>query len=576
MAALRKRSALVDMTNAGGRRPLTDTSEGTVISSKDGENIGMVKSKIALRDSNGTAAIARGKAASSGISKPVVGVNASSRIVKPSSQVVQRTDEGQERLVRVARKASSALPLRTKPTSTASSTTYSRSNSVQSDASRRTASSREDQQPQQQTRGTKRVKTDAGERRITSTKDVGDAATALTHKRATKSTTDVAAKVIAKPAKDEGWEDLDAEDADDPLMVAEYVNEIFDYMREIELDYMPSGDYIDLHRELTWDARGVLVDWLIEIHSKFRLVPETLFLAQNIIDRFLSLRTVSLEKLQLVGLTAMFIAAKYEEVLCPSVHNFLYVADHVYTDEEMLKAERYMLKIVKFNLSYASPMNFLRRISKADNYDIQTRTVAKFFMEISLVDYRLLEHPPSAVAAAAVWNARLVLERGPWNPTLVHYSGYSVEELLPTAELMIDYCLRPVQHERFIRKYSAKKFMKAATYVFDWGKKTYGNVSSPDSSGEGSVTGEETLRVDLFAQCGLDRPSPPRSSSNSEQASALDEQEQDRLRAFDYDEQDETEVDEGQETTDRQETSQDAHLLSDVTNIEAAIRARKH
>lgn len=144
------------------------------------------------------------------------------------------------------------------------------------------------------------------------------------------------------------------------------------------MDYIPSGDYIDKHPDINWEMRGVLVDWLIDIHSKFRLLPETLFLAQNIVDRFLTLRTISLNKLQLVGLTAMFIAAKYEEVLCPSVQNFLYLAEGGYTDEEILKAERYMLKILKFSFSYANPMNFLRRISKADNYDIQTRTVAKF------------------------------------------------------------------------------------------------------------------------------------------------------------------------------------------------------
>lgn len=144
------------------------------------------------------------------------------------------------------------------------------------------------------------------------------------------------------------------------------------------MDYIPSGDYIDKHPDITWEMRGVLVDWLVDIHSKFRLLPETLFLAQNIVDRFLSLRTISLHKLQLVGLTAMFIAAKYEEVLCPSVQNFLYLAEGGYTDEEILKAERYMLKVLKFSFSYANPMNFLRRISKADNYDIQTRTVAKF------------------------------------------------------------------------------------------------------------------------------------------------------------------------------------------------------
>lgn len=144
------------------------------------------------------------------------------------------------------------------------------------------------------------------------------------------------------------------------------------------MDYIPSGDYIDKHPDITWEMRGVLVDWLIDIHGKFRLLPETLYLALNIVDRFLTLRTISLNKLQLVGLTAMFIAAKYEEVLCPSVQNFLYLAEGGYTDEEILKAERYMLKVLKFSFSYSNPMNFLRRISKADNYDIQTRTVAKF------------------------------------------------------------------------------------------------------------------------------------------------------------------------------------------------------
>lgn len=127
-------------------------------------------------------------------------------------------------------------------------------------------------------------------------------------------------------------------------------------------------------------------------------------------------------------------------------------------------------------------------------------------MEISLVDHRFLEHPPSVVAAAAVWNARMVLERGEWHPTLVHYSGYSVAELLPTAELMIDYCLRAPQHQFFVKKYSGKKFMRAATYVFEWGKKTYGDFSHLSED-------DLSLRVDLFAQCGVDRPKAKVSSS---------------------------------------------------------------
>lgn len=138
------------------------------------------------------------------------------------------------------------------------------------------------------------------------------------------------------------WDDLDADDVDDPLMVSEYVVEIFNYLREQELLTLPTPDYMERQKDLHWKMRGILVDWLVEVHQKFRLLPETLFLAVNIIDRFLSLRVCSLPKLQLVGITALFVASKYEEVMCPSIQNFIYMADGGYTDDEILKAEQYV------------------------------------------------------------------------------------------------------------------------------------------------------------------------------------------------------------------------------------------
>ena len=208
--------------------------------------------------------------------------------------------------------------------------------------------------------------------------------------------------------------DLDAEDAEDPLMVAEYVVEIFEYLRELEASTMPNPHYMDHQENLRWDLRGVLIDWLIEVHTRFRLVPETIFLAVNIIDRFLSTKMVELDRLQLVGITAMFIASKYEEVLSPHINNFKHVADDGFSEEEILKAERYVLAALNYDLSYPNPINFLRRISKADNYDIQCRTVAKYLLEISLLDHRFMKYHPSHLAAGSMYLARLILERGPW------------------------------------------------------------------------------------------------------------------------------------------------------------------
>ncbi|CAB46666.1 G2/mitotic-specific cyclin cdc13 [Schizosaccharomyces pombe] len=267
------------------------------------------------------------------------------------------------------------------------------------------------------------------------------------------------------------WDDLDAEDWADPLMVSEYVVDIFEYLNELEIETMPSPTYMDRQKELAWKMRGILTDWLIEVHSRFRLLPETLFLAVNIIDRFLSLRVCSLNKLQLVGIAALFIASKYEEVMCPSVQNFVYMADGGYDEEEILQAERYILRVLEFNLAYPNPMNFLRRISKADFYDIQTRTVAKYLVEIGLLDHKLLPYPPSQQCAAAMYLAREMLGRGPWNRNLVHYSGYEEYQLISVVKKMINYLQKPVQHEAFFKKYASKKFMKASLFVRDWIKK---------------------------------------------------------------------------------------------------------
>lgn len=260
---------------------------------------------------------------------------------------------------------------------------------------------------------------------------------------------------LVKEAKD-----LDSEDLDDPLMVAEYVHEIFDYMKELEIATLPNPDYMDNQGELEWKMRGILVDWLLEVHTRFRLLPETLFLTVNIIDRFLSCKVVQLDRLQLVGITAMFIASKYEEVLSPHVTNFVHVADEGFKDSEILSAERFILTTLDYDLSYPNPMNFLRRISKADNYDIQTRTLGKYLLEIGCLDHRFLKFPPSHIAASAMYLARLALDRGEWDATLTKYAGYTESEIEPVFKLMVEYLASPVVHEAFFKKYASKKFLK--------------------------------------------------------------------------------------------------------------------
>ncbi|EEP79950.1 G2/mitotic-specific cyclin 3 [Uncinocarpus reesii 1704] len=252
----------------------------------------------------------------------------------------------------------------------------------------------------------------------------------------------------------------------DPTMVAEYGDEIFDYMRKLEVKLMPNPHYMDNQAEIQWSMRSVLMDWIVQVHLRFNLLPETLFLCVNYIDRFLSSKIVSLGKLQLVGATAIFIAAKYEEINCPSVQEIVYMVDNTYTAEEILKAERFMLSLLQFELGWPGPMNFLRRISKADDYDLETRTLAKYFLEITIMDERFIGCPPSFLAAGAHCLARLMLRKGDWGATHVYYSNYTPSQLYPLVSLMLECCDIPQRHHPAIyEKYSDRRFKRASCFV---------------------------------------------------------------------------------------------------------------
>lgn len=271
------------------------------------------------------------------------------------------------------------------------------------------------------------------------------------------------------------WENLDAEDINDPFMVSEYVNEIFDYLSHLEVVTLPREENLYKHRNIRQN-RDILVNWLVKIHNKFGLLPETLYLAINTMDRFLCKELVQLDKLQLVGTSCLFIASKYEEVYSPSIKHFASETDGACTEDEIKEGEKFILKTLGFNLNYPNPMNFLRRISKADDYDIQSRTLAKFLLEISLVDFRFIGILPSLCAAAAMFLSRKMLGKGKWDGNLIHYSGgYTKEQLAPVCHMMMDYLVSPVVHDEFHRKYQSRRFMKASIISVQWALKVRKN-----------------------------------------------------------------------------------------------------
>ena len=160
--------------------------------------------------------------------------------------------------------------------------------------------------------------------------------------------------------------------------------------------------YMNLQPELNSTMRSILIDWMVEVHMKFRLLPETLYLCINILDRYLSCVSVPRKRLQLVGVTSLLVACKYEEIYPPEVKDCVYITDRAYTRSEVLETEAHIVKTLKFRMTVPTGYHFLQRFLHISKANREMKNLANFYMERMLQEYSTLSHRPSLVAAAAV------------------------------------------------------------------------------------------------------------------------------------------------------------------------------
>ncbi|CCH61773.1 hypothetical protein TBLA_0F02320 [Henningerozyma blattae CBS 6284] len=259
------------------------------------------------------------------------------------------------------------------------------------------------------------------------------------------------------------------DDTYDVVMVSELANDIFKYLNEIEIKYSPNPNYMKDQPELKWSFRSTLIDWIVQVHARFNLLPETLYLTVNIIDRFLSLSIVTLNKFQLVGAAALFIASKFEEINCPALKDIVYMLANAYSRDDVIKAERFMIDTLNFEIGWPGPMSFLRRISKADDYEYDIRTLAKYLLETTIMDSRLISAPPSWLAAGAYFLSRVILQQKEWTAKHVYYSGYTQDQIFPLATLILENCrYAQTKHEAIWKKYSERRQHHSAQIVSKW------------------------------------------------------------------------------------------------------------
>lgn len=218
----------------------------------------------------------------------------------------------------------------------------------------------------------------------------------------------------------------------DPQLCATIACDIYKHLRESEVNKRPSTDFMEkIQKDINASMRAILIDWLVEVAEEYKLVPDTLYLTVNYIDRYLSGNPVNRQRLQLLGVACMMIAAKYEEICAPQVEEFCYITDNTYFKEEVLQMESSVLNFLKFGVTAPTTKCFVRRFLQAAQTlntfpALQLECLSNYIAELSLLEYNMLRYLPSLIAASVIFLALYILapSKRPWNSTLRHYTLY--------------------------------------------------------------------------------------------------------------------------------------------------------
>lgn len=254
---------------------------------------------------------------------------------------------------------------------------------------------------------------------------------------------------------------------EDPQQCFDYLDEIYEYLKSIDSNNLPLENYMEtVQNDITEKMRSILLDWLVEVHLKFKLLPETFYLTVNIIDRYLSKQSINRKYLQLLGVTAMFIACKYEEIYSPEIKDFIYMTDNAYTRDQMIKMEFDVLKELEFNITNPSPLRFVEILKNNLKFDEKNFFLCQFFLESCITNYKMIKYSPNILATCTVYIVEKLKRNTLWNDNLEHtlwnMSGINKED--PNVkECLKNICvvIGEIEKTKYVaikKKYSLTKF----------------------------------------------------------------------------------------------------------------------
>lgn len=255
-----------------------------------------------------------------------------------------------------------------------------------------------------------------------------------------------------------------------PYQCSEMVQEIVEMFYRREQHHPRDPNYMANQPEVNEKMRTILIDWLVDVCLKFKLHQETFFLCVDLVDRYLAVARVSRSQLQLVGVTCMLLAAKYEEIWPPEMSECVHVAANTYTADEILRMERQVAGALSFKFTTPTPFPLLLRLLEVTNADNVTRHAAFFFLEHAVLNYKNLHFLPSELAHASLYLAHVMLQHpDPWNYTCQYYScGTKVEDIRPCAQTILEFAalITNSKYQAIRRKYSNYKYSEVSRMAF--------------------------------------------------------------------------------------------------------------
>ena len=186
----------------------------------------------------------------------------------------------------------------------------------------------------------------------------------------------------------------------------EYINIIYhNLLLEEDKGIKPNPNYdnILLQKEITAQMRSILIDWIIDVHYKFGFTDETLYMTVLIIDRYISYKPISKMKFQLLGIIALLLSCKHEEISLPKIEDFIYITDNAYTKKEVCDMENDVLDILNFELLHPSPIKFYEYMALKFDFDKKKFLFGKYLMESFMVDLNYVKYRASVIACSCVY-----------------------------------------------------------------------------------------------------------------------------------------------------------------------------